>query len=255
MQVTWDYTQLAQAYLARPDYSDDVVRACLAIASVEQGDEVCDVGAGVGHLTLMLLARGLRVVAVEPNEAMRSIGQQQTLGSSSINWVTGTGEETGQRKSSFRLVSFGSSFNVCDQMRALSEAHRILEEDGYFMCIWNHRDLSDPLQSEIEDLIRTQIPSYDYGNRRADQSEVIRASQLFDEPIYLEGRIVHSLSKAGVLEAWRSHATLQRQAGPSFPSIVESIERLLASTSSDDVEIPYQTVGWISRRRSVGGGR
>lgn len=104
MQVTWDYTQLAQAYLARPDYSDDVVRACLAIASVEQGDEVCDVGAGVGHLTLMLLARGLRVVAVEPNEAMRSTGQQQTLDSSSINWVTGTGEETGQRKSSFRLV-------------------------------------------------------------------------------------------------------------------------------------------------------
>lgn len=252
MQVAWDYTQLAQAYLSRPDYSSDVVRACLAIASVEKDDLACDVGAGVGHLTLMLLAKGIRVIAVEPNDAMRSIGVQRTIRSSGIDWVAGTGEATGQQSGVFRLVSFGSSFNVCDQAAALKEAHRILEEDGYFMCVWNHRDLSDPLQSEIEQLIRTNIPSYDYGSRRADQSEVIRASRLFDEPIYLEGRIVHVMSKTSVLEAWRSHATLQRQAGSAFPSIVDSIESLLSLTKSEDVEVPYRTVGWISRRLSSG---
>jgi len=248
VQVTWDYTELARAYVARPDYSPDVVHAFLAIAAVEEGNSVCDVGAGVGHLAKKLGTGGLRVVAVEPNDAMRSIGQQQTMDAPNIKWVVGTGEETGQETGEFRLVTFGSSFNVCDQASALRETHRILEEGGHFVCIWNHRDLSDPLQSEIEALIKRQVPAYEYGNRRADQSTAIRHSSLFAEPIYLEARIVHRMARSDVLEAWRSHATLQRQAGPSFPSIVESIADLLSSTDSDEVEIPYRTIGWIARR-------
>jgi len=76
LQITWDYTEFAEAYVARPDYSSDVVQACMAIAAVGPGERVCDVGAGVGHLTRMFTADGLRVVAVEPNDAMRSIGKQ-----------------------------------------------------------------------------------------------------------------------------------------------------------------------------------
>ena len=175
------------------------------------------------------------------------------MDSSHVNWVVGTVEERGQKSGEFGLVSFGSSFNVCDQTRALIEAHRILGPAGHFMCIWNHRDLSDSLQSEIEELIRGQIPEYDYGNRRVSQAEVILGSRLFGEPPYLEGRIVHRLKKSSVLEAWRSHATLQRQAGPSFPLIIDAIERLLSSIGGDDVQVPYKTVSWISRRLSRGG--
>ena len=78
MKTEWDYTSLADAYLKRPDYSDQAIDAMLSIAGAEKGDLFCDVGAGVAHLTLMLVARGLGVVAVEPNDAMRANGVKRT---------------------------------------------------------------------------------------------------------------------------------------------------------------------------------
>ena len=74
MKTEWNYTSLADAYLKHPDYSDNAIDAMLKIAEISKGAKVCDVGAGVAHLTLMLLARGMDVVAVEPNDAMRANG-------------------------------------------------------------------------------------------------------------------------------------------------------------------------------------
>ena len=39
-----------------------------------------------------------------------------------------------------------------------SSATRILRHRGWFACVWNHRDLEDPLQAEVETLIRARIP-------------------------------------------------------------------------------------------------
>lgn len=41
---------------------------------------------------------------------------------------------------------------------------------------WNHRDLNDPLQSEIENILRKHILDYGYGTRREEQTGVIDAS-------------------------------------------------------------------------------
>ena len=56
----------------------------LWIAKVKSGDKVCDVGAGIAHLTLMLAAKGLDVSAVEPNDAMRRNGINRTEKSSNV---------------------------------------------------------------------------------------------------------------------------------------------------------------------------
>ncbi len=64
MKTEWDYTTLADAYLNRPDYADAAINSMLCISGAEKGDKFCDVGAGVAHLTLMLAARDLDVVAV-----------------------------------------------------------------------------------------------------------------------------------------------------------------------------------------------
>lgn len=61
MKTEWDYTNLADAYLKRPDYAQEAIDKMLFIANVHDGDAVCDVGAGVAHLTLMLEAKGLDV--------------------------------------------------------------------------------------------------------------------------------------------------------------------------------------------------
>ena len=87
---------LADAYLKRPDYADAAIDAMLLIAGAEKGDRLCDVGAGIAHLTLMLAARGLDVLAVEPNNAMRANGIKRTEKLANVVWHEGTGEATGQ---------------------------------------------------------------------------------------------------------------------------------------------------------------
>lgn len=247
MKTEWNYTSLADAYLKRPDYSDSAIDAMLKVAGISKGAKVCDVGAGVAHLTLMLAARGMDVVAIEPNDAMRANGIKRTKQMDNVRWHEGTGEDSGQEEASFEMVTFGSSFNVCDRQIALKETSRILKPNGVFACMWNHRQLDDEIQSKIESIIKSHICGYDYGSRREDQFITIDASNLFGDVIHLDSRVLHQQSIQECVEAWRSHATLERQAGESFNKIIEEIEEYLHSLGRESIEIPYSTNIWVAR--------
>lgn len=249
MKTEWDYTKLADAYLKRPDYADSAIDAMLAVAGVDKMANVCDVGAGVAHLTLMLAERGLKVVAVEPNDAMRLNGMQRTTSLAQVNWYEGTGEATGQPARSFDMVTFGSSFNVCDRPKALKEVARILKPRGWFACMWNHRQLDDPIQASIERIIRDHIPSYGYGTRREDQTSVLDASGLFGPVVHIDSRVSHQQEVQECVEAWRSHATLERQAGSAFSSVISAIENYLVRLGVSTIDVPYSTNIWIAQLR------
>ena len=113
--------------------------------------------------------------------------------------------------------------------------------------MWNHRDLEDNLQIQVENVIKANVTEYDYGTRRADQTEVIRQSNLFDEPVYIEGQIQHSVATDDWVNAWRSHATLARQAGEVFAKVVDEIAELVAGQS--EVMVPYTTRIWAAKRK------
>ncbi|WP_285419010.1 class I SAM-dependent methyltransferase [Pseudomonas sp. efr-133-TYG-5] len=249
MKTEWDYTTLADAYLKRPDYADAAIDAMLSIAGAEQGDAFCDVGAGVAHLTLMLAARGLEVTAVEPNDAMRGNGIKRTAELANVKWHEGTGEATGQATQAFDMVTFGSSFNVCDRQQALKETARILKPRGWFACMWNHRNLEDPIQARIEAIIKERVAGYGYGTRREDQTAVIDASALFGPVVHLDARVIHEQSIAECLEAWRSHATLERQAGAKFHEVISAIDDYLQSLQTPSIQIPYSTNIWVAQLR------
>ena len=249
MKTEWDYTTLADAYLKRPDYADAAIDAMLSIAGAEKGDKFCDVGAGVAHLTLMLAARGLDVTAVEPNDAMRANGIKRTASLANVRWHEGTGEQTGQTAESFDMVTFGSSFNVCDRPLALKETARILKPRGWFACMWNHRQLDDTIQSEIEAIIKTRVAGYGYGTRREDQTAVIDTSGLFGPVLHLDSRVMHEQTIAECIEAWRSHATLERQAGTYFLCVVQAIEDYLKGLGTPSIQIPYSTNIWVAQLR------
>lgn len=250
MKTEWDYSTLADAYLERPAYATGALKQLFAIANLKSGDMVCDIGAGVAHLTLPLAAEGFAVHAVEPNDAMRANGIKRTQGMKNVSWSEGTGEATGQPSNTYDFVSFGSSFNVCDRHKALIETARILKDKKHFACMWNHRNLDDPIQATIEKIIQSFIPTYGYGTRRESQTEIIMQSNFFEEVQQIEGEIEHTQSIKIAAEAWRSHATLHRQAGVVFPEIIKSIEEYLLSLGTDSITIPYTTRAWIARKKS-----
>lgn len=249
MKTEWDYTELAEAYLKRPDYAECAINEMLDRTGIKKGDKVCDVGAGVAHLTLVLARKGYRINAVEPNDAMRENGIKRTREYQNVVWSEGVGENTGMKAGDFSLVTFGSSFNVCDRSLALKETRRILKEDGWFACMWNHRDLNDPLQKEIEAVLKEEIENYSYGTRREDQTEVIDESGLFRDVIYIEGTVRHKVLTEDFIEGWKSHATVHRQSKDKFALINKRIRDLVTAQNRECIEVPYTTRIWLAQVR------
>ncbi len=106
--MEWDYTELAEAYLKRPEYAPTALQDLFKISGVKSGDRVCDIGAGVAHLTIPLATADMRVDAVEPNDTMRDWGIKRTKGFSNVSWHEGAGEATGMKSGQYDMVTFGS---------------------------------------------------------------------------------------------------------------------------------------------------
>ncbi len=247
METRWDYTELAAFYDKRPGYAAEAVERLLAATQTTPDQDIVDVGAGTGKLAIPLAHLGYQVVAVEPNDAMRRFG---TLNSQRLNvrWVEGTGEATTLEDASAHLVTFGSSFNVTDRHQALKEAARVLAPGGHFACMWNHIDLEDALQKDVEQIIRDAIPNYDFGARREDPAAVIDRSELFEPAKQIETRFDVEVSSEDYVDTWRAHASLARQAGNEahFMQIIHAIEARLAPALS--LRVPYLTCIWYARK-------
>ncbi len=251
MKVEWDYTRLADAYLKRPEYAQTAVDAMIDKAMIKMGGTICDVGAGAAHLTLMLARKGFTICAVEPNDAMRANGVKRTSEFFAVQWFEGVGEETGMETGKFDLVTFGSSFNVCDRPVALKESHRILKPSAWFACMWNHRDLDDPLQKAIEDIIKNHVADYSYGTRREDQTGIINQCGLFQAVEYLEGAVVHEIPAPDFIDGWKSHGTLHRQSKEKFDAIISEISNVVTKQSKNGfVSVPYTTRIWMAQRKN-----
>ena len=115
--------------------------------------------------------------------------------------------------------------------------------------MWNHRDLNDPIQARIEAIIKERVQGYGYGTRREDQTTVIDDSGLFGPVVHLDARVTHQQTIEECLEAWRSHATLERQAGAKFDEVISAIDDYLKSLGAPSIKIPYSTNIWVAQLR------
>jgi ubiquinone/menaquinone biosynthesis C-methylase UbiE len=246
--VTWDYTEHATHYDKRADYAGEAIDALIAATGCVTAKPVAEIGAGTGKLTKELLQRGFKLHSVEPNDAMREIGIRNTRGKA-VTWSVGTGEATGLPAQTFQAAFFGSSFNVVDQAKTLAEVARILLPRGWFACMWNHRDLSDPVQEKIESIIKGIVPGYSYGSRRENPTGVIAASGLFTPARAIERTYRFAMSQEDIIIAWKSHATLRRQAGGDavFNAIIDEISAYLKSLPAK-IDVPYTTRIYYAQR-------
>ncbi|HZT92741.1 MAG TPA: class I SAM-dependent methyltransferase [Gaiellaceae bacterium] len=168
------FAAAADAYeRARPSYPLEAVEWLAARTGLGPGSVVADVGAGTGKLTRLLTATGARVVAVEPIDEMRAK-------ISGVEVVAATAEELPFDDGSIDVVTVAQAFHWFDHERALPELHRVLRGGGFLALFWNMRDLRDPLQKGVEDLLaplRQQIASHESGAWRVP----LAASGLFGD--------------------------------------------------------------------------
>ena len=100
---------------------------------------------------------------------MRKFGIKNCKNFDRINWSAATAENTG-------LFEKNIYFNVVDYKKVFKELKRILIKNGYFCCLWNHRDLQDPLQKRVESIIKKYVNNYSYGERRSNVVPILKKS-------------------------------------------------------------------------------
>lgn len=251
---SWDYTAQAKFYSNRPNYAARAIdRICAYVdAKNEKNYVVADIGAGTGNLTIMLADRVGRVIAVEPNQAMRDIGIEKTSGYKNIEWRSGTGESIPIEDGSIDLVTFGSSFNTTDRKKSLKESYRILKSRGYFACMWNNRDLNLSSQKEVEDIIKRHCSGYTHGVRRQQQANVILGSKLFNNIHYFEQPQKVIMGVERYLDGWRSVTNkfwdLNTAEGRKlFEDILGSVRERFKKDSM--LELIYVTKVWIAEKQ------
>jgi len=248
----WDYSEHAEFYEYRPNYSNKAIDTLCCYVSSQTGEDYCiaDIGAGTGNLSIMLLERNLHVVAVEPNDGMRNIGIERTRDKNQIKWIKANGVETTLDENSADWVTYGSSFNVMDRTLALKEAHRILKKGGHFSCVWNHRQLNDPIQEIAENTIVEYVPDYDRGVRRQDQRPVIEEhSELFKNIFYLEVDFDVERTIDTYIKAWKSvknkYWDVSKEEGSDlFQKITDKLRERMPKNFS----IRYTTRAWTAQK-------
>ena len=147
---------------ARPSYPADAIAWLVARTAIGRGSTVLDVGAGTGKLTRLLVPTGARVIAVEPIAEMRAFIEGAEA-------VDGTAEELPFPDGAADLVTVAQAFHWFDLDRALPELHRVLRPGGQLALVWNMRDLNDPLQRAVEELLaplRDEVPGQQLGSWR-----------------------------------------------------------------------------------------
>jgi len=246
--VAGDFTGQARWYAgARPGYPDELVTALMAQAGVAAGALVVDAGAGTGIASRLLARHGLRVVALEPNAAMRAQAQSDP----GVHWHAGSFEDTGLGTGLADWVVAAQAFHWADVPRALPEMRRILKPGRHFTVFWNDRDTeASALLEQTLARIRASVPGYEERYRERDWDAELVAGGHFDDVRRLTLRHAVRMSAARFMDLWRSHNRLNATAGPErFPAVLAAIEALLREQGAAEFDVPYTCRAWSVRAR------
>jgi SAM-dependent methyltransferase len=151
----------------RPSYPGEVIdflgKECRLIC----GTTIADIGAGTGIFSGLLLKKGFRVYAVEPNEAMREAAVEQFKSNHDWISVNGTAEATTLLPDSARLGGCAQAFHWFDAAKTKVEFARILTPGGHVALIWNNRQAeTDGFARAYESLLKQDSVDYNKVNHR-----------------------------------------------------------------------------------------
>jgi SAM-dependent methyltransferase len=158
----------------RPDYPPALLDWLQHKQGVGIAWLVADVGAGTGISSKMFLDAGYRVIAVEPNAAMRHAAEHWLRAQEGFRAIDGTADATGLDAASVDLVTVAQAFHWFDEDATRREFARILRPGGLAAIWWNSRRLTGTRFLEgYETLLQTYGTDYtSVAERYADDARM-----------------------------------------------------------------------------------
>jgi SAM-dependent methyltransferase len=216
---------------ARPNYPPDAVGWLVP----EGVRTVLDLGAGTGKFTRSLVARGLEVIALEPDDVMRAALSGALP---SVRAVKGTAEAIPLPVASVDVVTAAQSWHWVDEERALPEVARVLKPGGALALVWNVRDESVPWVERLSEIIGDSD-----AERAIQQGITIGAPFGPTERFEVAWSATTNLDDLLTLVASRSYIITADEVRRAevFDGVRELVATDPAIAGRDEFELPYRT--------------
>lgn len=98
----------------RPTYPDALIDQACEVAGIGDGDRVLEIGCGTGQLTRSLLARGLRVTALEPGDQLIGVAEENLRETADVEFVNARLEDMPPPRESYEAVFSASAIHWVD---------------------------------------------------------------------------------------------------------------------------------------------
>lgn len=177
----------------RPSYPAEALDCILEGLNTPSQLIAADVGAGTGISSRLLAERGVRVIAIEPNLAMRQIAKVHPL----VEFHDSSAENTKLPSNSVDLVTCFQSFHWFSPEPTLREFARILKPKGILAAVWNNRDRQDEFTQEYSNLI--QIVSNNGSEIRQGTERFLGDIPLFSTVRHLTFSYQQALDRDGLI--------------------------------------------------------
>jgi SAM-dependent methyltransferase len=206
----------------RPSYPAAALDAILDGLGSPASLHAADVGAGTGIFARLLADRGVQVVAVEPNAAMRS----EAAPHSRVLWRDGTAEATGLGARSQDLVTVAQAFHWFRVPETLREFQRVLRSGGRLAILWNRRSREDAFAIGYRQALEA-IDGEAPAERIAFDPAAISGSGWFVGERRVEFRMEQPMTEAELLGRAMSTSTVPKS-GPKVERLLGLLRELHA---------------------------
>lgn len=226
----------AEAYAnSRPEYPVEAAEWLLPAGA----RDVVDLGAGTGKFTATVAALGLRVTAVEPDDAMRA-----KIDLPGVLALAGTGEKIPLPDDSADLIVAAQAWHWVDESLALPEAARVLRPGGTLGLIWNIRDDRVEWMSELTRIMGSS-EAEDYTRRSIDIGAPFGATERFEVDWSVPG------SPQRLLELVASRSYIITATDAKREAILAGVRELLTThpqlAGREQFSIPYRTTAYRAK--------
>ncbi len=143
---------------ARPTYPPELVDHLVELAGTP--GQVLDVGCGTGKATVLLAARGLGGVGLEPDREMGAVARRHLAPFPKWSVATGDFEAYDPPGPRYDLIACAQAWHWIDPGRRFQQAARLLRVGGWLALFWNRTaDDSAPVRRHVDAVYRDLFPA------------------------------------------------------------------------------------------------
>jgi ubiquinone/menaquinone biosynthesis C-methylase UbiE len=161
----------------RPSYPAELIDLMIRDMRLTPSSIIAEIGSGTGKMTELLIARGLRISAIEPNTEMRHAAEALLRGFPNFTSVAAPAEATTLAPQSVDAIIVAQAFHWFDHAKCRVEFDRILKPGGGpIALIWNVRNITaSEFQYEYEQLLKKHSPEYPQVRHREFNTDKLKA--------------------------------------------------------------------------------